>query len=493
ILFLHTHSFHHSGFAMAQKGVFVDDNEIQEFVEFCKMPLKKSIRLNTNKMSSQDFIQTTKTWGYTLTDPGFIKVDNDSFYIDRDNTDLALGRTFFHQSGFFYIQEIAASLPAKFFEFNENDLVLDISSAPGGKTIQIADYLMKVSKKRPGFVVSNDVNGQRILATAFNINRMGTYNTGLTKFNGFAFGTNLPEVFDHALVDAPCSGEGTGFKSDSALKFWNRKEINKISGTQFQLLVSAIKAVKPGGTIIYSTCTLNPFENERTISKVIEFFGGDIEIENVDLNNKSYGLESHNGEEFFSADHAKKLARFWPHKQKTGGFFICKLKKLASTKSKDKENKLTPKNPFKLENSSSFQKKIINHIEENYGIKIDKSEYHFFGIKDRVYVTSSKFLEIKDYIHFERVGVPIFKNVSEGGLKPLHYFAVIFGNKVTKNYITFDTDTTQKYASLEDVDLKLAIENVTTPKSKYIVIKWNGYGISVGKIINETVKNKYLR
>lgn len=475
------------------KSVFEDENEMQEFVDCCKMPLKKSLRLNTNKMSAQEFIDITKPWWYTLTDPWFIKEDNDSFYIDRDDTDIALWRTFFHQSWFFYIQEIAASLPAKFFQFNENDIVLDISSAPWWKTIQIADYLMKVSKTKPWFVVSNDVNWQRILATAFNINRMWTYNTWLTKFNWFAFGTNLPEIFDHALVDAPCSGEWTWFKSESALKFWNKKEINKISWTQFQLLVSAIKAVKPWWTIIYSTCTLNPFENEKTISKVIEFFGWDIEIENVDLNNKSYWLESHNWEEFLTKENAQKLARFWPHKQKTWWFFICKLRKLASSKSKEKENKLAPKNPFKLENSSSFQKKIITHIYENYWIQLDKSEYHFFWIKDRVYVTSSKFLEIKDYIHFERVWVPIFKNVSEGWLKPLHYFAVIFWNKVTKNYLTFDTEITQKYANLEDLSLDLAIENVTTPKSQYVVIKWNWYWISVWKIINWIVKNKYLR
>ena len=81
---------------------------------------------------------------------------------------------------------------------------------------------------------------------AYNVNRVGAYNIALSAFNGFSFGKNLPEFFDHVLLDAPCSGEGTGFKSETALKFWRKEEINKIKGTQFQLLISAIKTLKKG-------------------------------------------------------------------------------------------------------------------------------------------------------------------------------------------------------------------------------------------------------
>jgi 16S rRNA (cytosine1407-C5)-methyltransferase len=89
------------------------------------------------------------------------------------------------------------------------------------------------------------------------------------------------------LVDAPCSGEGTGFKSDFSLKFWKKEEINKISGTQFQLLVSALKTVKPGGIVVYSTCTMNPYENEYNVKKILEFFKGAVILENVEIINKS--------------------------------------------------------------------------------------------------------------------------------------------------------------------------------------------------------------
>jgi len=113
----------------------------------------------------------------------------------------------------------------------------------------------------------------------------------VTKFNGFSFGKNLPNFFDHVLLDAPCSGEGTAFKSDFALKHWKIEEINKIAGTQFQLLISAIKCTKPGGTIMYSTCTINPYENEHIIQKAKDFFAGDIEIEQIHTTNTRPGLE----------------------------------------------------------------------------------------------------------------------------------------------------------------------------------------------------------
>ena len=110
----------------------------------------------------------TSPWGWHLHNPDFL--DNPTtFYIDRDNLDMALGRTFLHQAGFFYIQEVAASLSAPQLDLQAGDLVLDMAAAPGGKTSQLANLLL--TKDTPGLVVANDVNGKRLSTLAHNVNK----------------------------------------------------------------------------------------------------------------------------------------------------------------------------------------------------------------------------------------------------------------------------------------------------------------------------------
>ena len=114
----------------------------------------------------------------------------------------------------------------------------------------------------PGLLVSNEMSSSRIVALQHNLNRTGSYNTAVTKLDGKEFGSLLPEFFDAVLVDAPCSGEGTGFKSDAGTKRWREDKVLEIAHLQLSLLASAIHSCKVGGEIIYATCTLNPRENE---------------------------------------------------------------------------------------------------------------------------------------------------------------------------------------------------------------------------------------
>ena len=164
------------------------------------------------------------------------------FYIDREDREIALGRTFLHLLGFFYMQELAASSSPHFMDIPDDGLVLDMCASPGGKTVQLADYALTDNKNT--LIVANEFNARRIPALGSNLTRTGIYNTVITKYNGAMFGTNYPELFDAILLDAPCSGEGTGFKSDSAFKRWKQSTVEKIARTQHMLLTSAVKACK---------------------------------------------------------------------------------------------------------------------------------------------------------------------------------------------------------------------------------------------------------
>ncbi len=521
------------------KKAFGTEEEFQAFINSCQLPLKKSIKINLHKISPEEFTQETQPDWRKLTNPWFINekdsiIPVDVFYVDRQDTQIPLWKTFRHQSWFFYIQEVAAWMPARFLFNSKNlkkksekgwkniyqtlledtfsdfpsELILDISAAPGGKSVQLWDYLQYLYSKflqnssdtlqtsKLWFIVSNDVNKSRILALAHNLNRMGIFNSWITAFNWFAFWKNLPETFDKVLVDAPCSGEGTGFKSDFSLKFWKKEEINKISWTQFQLLVSALKTVKPWWIVVYSTCTMNPYENEFNVKKILEFFKGAVILEDVKIIDKSPGIESWDWQQILSPENAKKLARFWPHIQKTWWFFIAKFKKRETLNLRmPAENKLAPKYKNKINYDKSLQKKMFEFAKENWGIELDPNQHFFVETSSQIYLTSPKWLEVKNLFHFERIWTPVFKKDKRWNIRPNHHFGSILGHLATKNFIEIDKNTSQKYALGNDLEKSEILKEYIdwNPPMWYVVIKYKKWWLGVGKLTKEGIKNKYIK
>lgn len=212
---------------------------MQEFTACLVMPLKKSLRVNTNKISVADFKKCVDGKNWQLTPTGYAK---NTFYIDRtDDLDVSLGNTFEHLAGYFYIQEVAASTSPFYLANDTVDtlpyLILDMSASPGGKSTQLAEYFPN------SIIIANEIDKTRLRALEENTDRMGAKNIFVTNYDGRHF-KNYPEMFDKILLDAPCSGEGTSFKTDDALKFWNLKNIETIARLQLQLLDCALVALK---------------------------------------------------------------------------------------------------------------------------------------------------------------------------------------------------------------------------------------------------------
>ncbi len=482
------------------KQAFASDEEFEAFLNSCQLPLKKSIKINLHKISPEEFIKDVSPQGWKLTSPGFVNDDvlpEDVFYVDREDTSIPLWKTFYHQSGFFYIQEVAAGLSARgLFDKDStgNELVLDMSGAPGWKSVQIWDYLQYLHQDGPlGMVVSNDLSKQRLMATGFNLNRMGIFNSIITNFNGFSFGKNLPEFFDKVLLDAPCSGEWTGFKSDFGLKYWRKEEITKIASTQYQLLVSALKTVKTWWTIIFSTCTMNPYENEFNLKKLLSEYAGIVELEEVLLKDKDPGLTTWNDEELLSASDAEKVARFWPHKQKTGGFFIAKLRKIAPLPVRNPENKLVGKKWLKFSFDKALQKKVEDFLEKNYWIKTDSNKHYFVETGNYVYVTSPMIKDIFGKFDVEKIWTPILKKNKSGQFRPTHHFGVVFWHLAQKNFAIVELDAAYKYGLWNDLEEGFQLVNVDNPPMNYLVLKYKNYGMWVGKLLQGHIKNKYLK
>lgn len=467
--------------------------QIEEFVIACRKPLKKSISVTTAKLSPSQLINTAEERGWTLSDPKF-RSDPTTFYIDRENVDLALGNTFLYQCWFFYIQEVAASLSAIQIETKPGDIILDMAAAPGGKTSQLANRLLTQSNTSgtPGLVVANDVNGKRLGTLAHNVNKCWCYNTLLTRFNGWSFGSNLPDFFDHVLLDAPCSGEWTWYKSDVAMKYRKQAEINKICGTQLQLLISAIKTVKIWGTVVYSTCTLNPFENEELVAKVLTFFNGSVELESIELENISPGIARTGEEHIFTQ--TDKVARCRPHLQHTGGFFITKLRKIGDTKRKEplKDHKLLPKNQFKIDQSKWLQKKVTKRLADYFGIDIDPRIHYFMATKEKLYLCSPDIKHVLPHLHSEKIGVPIAK-IDRAVYRPTHHLGNILWHTAKKQTLEVSDEHMQAYVLWNNIPLSELDTSSLHDEKKYVILTRKERWMSIGKLVNDEVKNKFIR
>ena len=263
---------------------------MQDFESALSKPLRKTLRVNTNKISIKEFKKHVENKSVAPFSSGreriqdWVVVNLDSnewtltetplwdnmFYIDREDTSLALGHTLEHIAGYFYVQELAASSSSFYMSEDKIDtseyMILDMSASPWGKTTQLAEYYPN------SIIIANEVDKSRMRQLHENTDRLWAKNVYVTNYDGRFFG-NFPEMFDKILLDAPCSWEWTSYKTDDALKYWNIKNIKRIAKLQFQLLENALISLKVWGELVYSTCTLNCLENEGVIEKLREKYG----------------------------------------------------------------------------------------------------------------------------------------------------------------------------------------------------------------------------
>lgn len=280
--------------------------------------LRKSIRINALKCDPSAVRERLARQGWQLTPVPWCE---HGFWARHTDGRLDLGNTIEHALGYYYVQEAASMLPPEVMELTEDQLVLDLCAAPGSKSTQIAQRL-----KGSGLVVCNEFAADRIPPLGMNVQRMGAMNTVLTRADGRLFRL-LGETFDRVLVDAPCSGTGAIRKSLHTLLSWNPASVRRLGWIQSNLLEAAYACVKNGGVVVYSTCTLEPEENEGVISAFLTKHE-DAEVAKIDLPIKrSAPVAAFGGREYDSR--VERCLRIWPEDNDTEGFFVAKLRKTA--------------------------------------------------------------------------------------------------------------------------------------------------------------------
>ena len=269
-----------------------------------------TLRVNTIKYNIEDLIAVLKKENIE-----FEKVEwYENALIIKNVNERKLQELEIYKNGYIYIQSLSSMIPPLVLNPKRGDKVLDLTAAPGSKTTQ-----MSAMMENEGYILANELDAIRCQRLKYNVDMQGASIVEINNANGEIIGEKYPNTFDKILLDVPCSGEGRfEIEDEKTYKNWSTKQVEELSQVQRKLFNSAIKALKPGGEMVYSTCTLNTKENEEILNWGLKNFK--IRIEDIDLKLKNTTKGITKGFD----NSLKKAIRVLPNKYQEG-FFVAKI------------------------------------------------------------------------------------------------------------------------------------------------------------------------
>jgi 16S rRNA (cytosine1407-C5)-methyltransferase len=398
------------------------------------------------------------------------------------------GSTLEHRMGDFYLQDAASMLPVELFDLNPVDqpIILDLAASPGGKTTQIIGRTMD-----HGLVIANDSSQGRIAALKAVLQTWGAINFAITCLPGEWYGTMYPDKFDAVLLDAPCSMDGLRATESHPLRPITEKERTSLARRQILLLKSALQAVRPGGQVVYSTCTLAPVEDEAVLDELMRNYPDSIQIDDVsERKHIQAGGLTHNGHTQFQSDVGKSL-RLWPHTFGTAGFFAARL-----TKTGD----IFPETPH-LRNSSSVHndfsplsgeksREILGFILDEYGYDIlpllEDQELEIVHIGKSFFLMPLLISGFLSKLNFRSAGMGLADDGPEG-FEITHMFVSRFGGLFKHGIFTLPEEL--KGAWLRGEDLSKNGLPVFNQARILAVRDEDGRNLGRGRVTSDRLKN----
>ncbi|MFU0867595.1 16S rRNA (cytosine(1407)-C(5))-methyltransferase RsmF [Kluyvera ascorbata] len=465
---------------MAQNAVFFPDEflaqmreampknlSFEAFIDACQRPLRRSIRVNTLKITVDDFLALVAPYGWQLTQVPWCA---EGFWIERDNEDeFPLGSTAEHLSGLFYIQEASSMLPvaALFADGDAPARVMDVAAAPGSKTTQIAARM-----GNRGMLLANEFSASRVKVLHANISRCGIANTALTHFDGRVFGAALPECFDAILLDAPCSGEGVVRKDRDALKNWSLASNQDIANTQRELIDSAFHALRPGGTLVYSTCTLNRDENESVVNWLLERYPDAVHILPL-------------GDLFPTADQALTAEGYlhvFPQIYDCEGFFVARLQKTAAIDPLPAPGYKVGKFPFVP--MKTRESHTVIDAARRVGIEWDESLVLWQRDKE-VWLFPKEIEPLLGKVRFSRIGIKLAETHNKG-FRWQHEAVIALANPAELGHELTSADAQEWYRGRD-------VYPENAPSHDDVIVTFQGFPLGLAKRIGSRLKNSYPR
>lgn len=288
-------------------------DDVEAFLEACRRPLPTTVRVQTSRVSTSRVRGAFEAAGIAATP---LSWSDHVLEVDAE----AVGRTLPAYLGWVHGQEAASCLPVPLLDIEPGDVVWDAAAAPGSKTGHIVDRLGD-----DGLVIATDDNLGRLSALRFNLERLGATAVAVDhadarRFDPSAIGV---DAVDAALVDAPCTGEGTVRKKPSVIEEGGPDAAAGLAPVQRDILTRAIDLTTPGGSVVYSTCTFAPEENEAVVDAVLA--NRECTIEPIELPIPAApGVTDWSGETY--DDRLSMTRRVYPHLGDTGGFYLAKLR-----------------------------------------------------------------------------------------------------------------------------------------------------------------------
>ena len=440
------------------------EDEFESFLSSYDNERFSALRINGLKISNQEFESLMKTCAADLSITNVPWCES-GYYYDKDSRPAKLP---YYNAGLYYIQEPSAMSPVEYLDIHEGMKVLDLCSAPGGKSTQIACML-----NNTGQLVSNDISGQRIKAVLRNIEIMGITNTLILNDTQEKIASRFNSYFDRILLDVPCSGEGMFRKDPDLIKTY---EASRKANPEMQksLLSSAASMLSPGGLMMYSTCTFNIEENEN---QIIDFLKNNPDFELVNIE-KKYGFESGIG--------IDEACRLFPHKVNAEGHFLCLMKKSCVetseelTKSASRTVEPKKNSISKTLTETSLPKEYLDFQRENLNISLKG----IFTIENnRIYKELDLSVDLS--------GLKIIRNglyigeIKNSNFLPSPAFIMSLKKNDFKNTIDYNMNNKNliKYLKCETI--------FEDTRDGIVIICVDGFPLGYGKAKNGTIKNHY--
>ena len=394
----------------------------------------------------------------------------EGFYFSPENRPT---KSVWYHAGLFYVQEPSAMLPAAVAGIEPGHTVLDICAAPGGKTTQAAGYL-----QGKGLIVANDISISRCKPLVKNIELSGVTNAIVICEKPERLAGRFVDFFDRILIDAPCSGEGMFRKDKSAISSWSRHKPEACAAIQWNILNKAAIMLKPGGRMVYSTCTFEPSENEDMIEW---FLGAHNEFSIVPINCSELGISAT----------TSGAGRIWPHLQEGEGHFVCVLSKSTNNSHRINDSSKTKEDTAVGAQKLSSRHKNLEHVSMDYfrgfceEYLTNELDGNFVTLGESLYKIPSPMPDLG--------GIRTVRNgwyLGELKIKrfePSQAFAMGLKKSDVRNTINFSSNSrdAERYLKGESFDVEA--------KNGWALVCVDGYPLGWAKVQNGRMKNKYLK
>ena len=352
----------------------------------------------------------------------------------------------YHEAGVYYLQEASAMSAVALLDPQPGERVCDLCAAPGGKTTQIAGRMLG-----QGFLLCNEIHPQRSKILSRNIERMGVANALVTNETPHRLAEKYEGYFDRVLIDAPCSGEGMFRKEEAAVTDWSQETVEMCARRQSEILDDGARLVRPGGRLVYSTCTFAPEENELTIRDFLQ-------------RHPDFAMEAVDAPWFTPA--GEGMFRLWPHKLLGEGHFVAVLRKAG-----DDRMAATAEKPEKLPKEwEAFSRELKICLPAGKPVTFGQS----------LYWAPEEMPDIRG-IRALRPGLALGE-VLKGRFQPAHALALWLK----------DAAATQDYAA-DSSEMQAYIHGDVVPSNQkgWCLVRVDGYSIGWGKGDGRVLKNHY--